>query len=223
MKLACAMTAALIPVAAALAGPTPPVETYCFSADSAFLEGCYDPCDCALFMTQDVRGTFDLRFVERKDPIHVRYRVSHVNFRARLGDRDVYYRGGGTYEVTGDFAQAHRMVLDLVDQDGAAVRFDSGSIFGGTSGPTYPPIDIDLADHEFVCFNRVWQVRSEPCEDRCRADWDKDGSVDSRDFFAFLQDFLGGVNEGGADFNLDGTTNSQDLFDFLAGFFAGCP
>jgi hypothetical protein len=52
----------------------------------------------------------------------------------------------------------------------------------------------------------------------CPADWDANGTIDSRDFFAFLAAFFG----GNADLNGDGLTTSQDFFDFLRGFFGGC-
>jgi hypothetical protein len=54
----------------------------------------------------------------------------------------------------------------------------------------------------------------------CRADFNRDGVVNSQDVF----DFLGAFFEGAAmaDVNGDGATNSQDFFDFLADFFGGC-
>jgi hypothetical protein len=52
----------------------------------------------------------------------------------------------------------------------------------------------------------------------CPPDWNHDHTLNSQDFFDFLNDFFA-VN---ADYNQDMVTNSQDFFDFLGDFFAGC-
>jgi hypothetical protein len=49
----------------------------------------------------------------------------------------------------------------------------------------------------------------------CPCDWDHSGTVNSQDFFAFINDFFA----GNADYNGSGATNSQDYFDFLNCFF----
>jgi hypothetical protein len=51
------------------------------------------------------------------------------------------------------------------------------------------------------------------------ADFNCDGTVNSQDFFDFLNAFFASAPE--ADFNADGTVNSQDFFDFVNAFFAG--
>jgi hypothetical protein len=55
----------------------------------------------------------------------------------------------------------------------------------------------------------------------CPADFNSDGTVNSQDFFEFLDLFF--AVDAGADFNADGVIDSQDFFDFLAAFFSpGC-
>src|SRR5262249_13949074 len=61
-------------------------------------------------------------------------------------------------------------------------------------------------------------ITAGPCRAQCPGDWNRDGMVNSQDFF----DFLGAFFAVNADFNHDGVTNSQDLFDFVGAFFAGC-
>ena len=68
----------------------------------------------------------------------------------------------------------------------------------------------------FFPSNEAWDNLS--FGDACAADWNADGTINSQDFFDFLNSFF----NDDADFNADGTTNSQDFFDFLAAFFAGC-
>jgi hypothetical protein len=62
---------------------------------------------------------------------------------------------------------------------------------------------------------------SQPFAVCCPADFNCDGSLNSQDFFNFLNAFF--ANDPSADFNHDGAVNSQDFFDFLNAFFDGCP
>ncbi|MCW5776007.1 MAG: hypothetical protein KIS87_06180 [Phycisphaeraceae bacterium] len=55
----------------------------------------------------------------------------------------------------------------------------------------------------------------------CPADWNADGSINSLDVLAFLNDYTSG-NER-ADINGDGVLNTMDVLTFLNAFNAGCP
>ena len=54
----------------------------------------------------------------------------------------------------------------------------------------------------------------------CAADVNRDGMVDSQDFFTFVTLFF--AQDPGADFNGDASVTSEDFFAFLTAFFAGC-
>ncbi len=63
----------------------------------------------------------------------------------------------------------------------------------------------------------AWLVSLGPCP----GDFNHSGSINSQDFFDFLNAFFAG--DPAADVNHDGQISSQDFFDFLTAFFAGCP
>ncbi len=91
----------------------------------------------------------------------------------------------------------------LYDLDGLPRLADDRSRMDSGVGPA--PI-VDMGVYE---------------QPRCRADWNLDATLNSQDFFDYLNDFFGA--NPAADFNQDGAVNSQDFFDFLNAFFAGCP
>lgn len=54
----------------------------------------------------------------------------------------------------------------------------------------------------------------------CPGDWDMNGTVNSADFVAYLDDWANGRDD--ADINADGVVNTRDFVTFLAAWSAGC-
>lgn len=107
---------------------------------------------------------------------------------------------------------------------------------GGVAGPAVPPSNFPsvfgLSEYEgdlVVCGNYMTTGDGQQCEGiaiitscaaGCVADWNDDGSVDTRDFIAFLGDWSAGDPD--ADLNGDGDVNTQDFIAFLNLWSAGC-
>jgi hypothetical protein len=134
---------------------------------SAYLEGCYDPCDCALSM-HPVGGEFGLVALSpATTPALQEWAVVRVRFDV-LAPTPVWrpWRGVGIYRraaalPTPGPAQRLRATLrreGLSSAEGP-VRFDSGWV--GIAAP-WPMIDIAIADHGFVCYNRVFDFVARP-------------------------------------------------------------
>jgi hypothetical protein len=175
--------------------------------------GCYPPCLCPVLIASGASGTFLLTLVAR-GPLFDMYSVTNVNWTVHLGGRDGHLTGDGTFQFGGELANLQSLELDLSTDGGPIEHFHSGLV-GAHVRP--PQIDVVISINDMYCFDTVIGVVAAP---GCAADFNNDGSLNSRDFFDFVDAFFAG--DPRADFNGDGNVNSQDFFDFLTAFFAGC-
>jgi len=131
---------------------------YRLESGSSFTRGCYPPCLCPIFTTEDIRGTYSLAF-DHQDPLFTWYRVENVNWVVTLGGVDTRITGSGTYRVGGEVAVQQQMTLKLKVGDEEPQVFDSGLVPGGSS---FPEIDITVSVNGMVCFDTVIDIRSKP-------------------------------------------------------------
>jgi uncharacterized membrane protein len=113
-----------------------------------------------------------------------------------------------------DFAHGMRRLIDFLGENGVVIP---GWTRIGVNGMTPD-------GHSFVGAGRNPAGRYEAWFaylGSCPGDFNHSGSINSQDFFDFLNAFFAG--DPAADVNHDGLITSQDFFDFLTAFFAGCP
>jgi hypothetical protein len=131
---------------------------YQLESGSSFTRGCYPPCLCPIFTTDDISGTYRLAF-DHQDPLFTWYRVQDVNWVVTLGGVDTRITGSGTYRVGGEVAVLQQMTLKLKVGEAQPQAFDSGLVPGDSS---FPEIDITVSVNGMVCFDTVIDIRSTP-------------------------------------------------------------
>lgn len=131
--------------------PAPAATLYELDADSSYQEGCFDPCDCALMMTDTLRGTFLLSPAGGEGGTSV-FAVTDVAWNYRRGEELVAVAGSGTYTLGPD---GHRLELDLVAGDAPPRHFDSGLV---PATGKFPAIDIAAAVNGFFCYDYVFTI-----------------------------------------------------------------
>ena len=220
------LVALLIPFGANAQLAPPEAIVYRLLPESALLQGCFDPCDCLLQITEDLQGTFALqRVVPQPLPgLYDVYAVSDVSFFAKRLGETLHITGSGVYRVGGEVALLQQLTLDLRFGDQPPQRFDSGL----QPGVKFPRIDLDVSMNGKVCYDTVLQLRAEPVPP---GDADGDGVPDDRDDcpHAFDPDQadadkngIGDACECG-DQNGDGTVNVADLTAMNAAIFGLVP
>lgn len=196
-------------VASAAGELAQPVE-YELGPGTSFAQGCYDPCACPIWMTDDVSGTFTLTPVPIVGPFET-FLVDDVDWTVGSGELAMTVTGSGEYTIFSEFAVMHRLELDLSIDGAEPQHFDSEMIVGGQS---FPHIDIAVSVNGFFCFDTAFFIDASPVESPA-ADLDGDGGVGFSDLLILLSSW-GACNRCAADLDGNGSVDFQDLLTLLA-------
>jgi hypothetical protein len=133
---------------------------YELSPGTTYQEGCVGPCLCPVMMSEEVSGTFLLTKQKSNDPWFARYRLSRIAWTVTDPDGAIIHTitGRGTYQVGGDFALTHQLLLDVRIDGGELQHLDSGMIPGGSE---FPAIAISV-DRGTQCYDIWMDIKASP-------------------------------------------------------------
>src|SRR5262249_15074374 len=129
--------------------------TYRLHSGSTFSRGCFAPCLCPIFTTNNIQGTFVLTFT-RADPLFEYYAITDVNWTVVLAGEERHISGSGVYQVGGAVALPHPPLLDLT-LEGQTNKFDGGLVPTKDVGPG---INVIVSIHRMYCFDTVINIQS---------------------------------------------------------------
>lgn len=130
-------------------------SVYELTPESNYIEGCYNPCDCPIFMNETLQGRFVLSNVSQTADRAV-FEVTAIEWQFRQGDEIKLVSGSGSYEI--DSGQ-QRMRLDLVVSGYPERRFDSGWV---PLLNDLPRISVAVAVNNFFCYDYVFTINAVP-------------------------------------------------------------
>jgi hypothetical protein len=143
--------------------------------------------------------------------------VQHFNGTGPSTFEAILYEGTNDVEFRYGSLSPNSPSIGVENADGSA----GTSINPGTIGTCQHLTFVGGAYVATSCQNAFEDIRpGGPCPNLCPCDFNHSGSVNSQDFFDFLNCFFSATPLAcGADFNNSGSVNSQDFFDFLNCFF----
>jgi len=134
--------------------PTP-APIYRLAPESAFEEGCFDPCMCPVHFSAGLIGTMQL-VPAAPDAGFAVYEVRDVNW--FVPGLEYWVTGSGTYRVGGQ-PLMQRLELDLLVGDRGVEHYDSGLVLaGGWPGP----ITVTITMNNMVCHDTVFHLVARP-------------------------------------------------------------
>lgn len=124
---------------------------YQLTEESQYIEGCFEPCMCPVFMTPSLSGSFLLNPLTQEMDGSL-FEVIAIDWEFILWDETMTVTGSGIFEVGSGQQQ---LILDLQVGDGPVQQFDSGLV---TLQGEFPDISIDVALNGFYCYDYVFSI-----------------------------------------------------------------
>jgi hypothetical protein len=138
---------------------------YALGAASAYEEGCFGPCECAV-NSLPLSGRFGVLKL-RDTALETDWAVVDVRWLVRTSAATAAVTGtpvsGNGIYVTHKDGTAQRLMLDLLENGAGPTPFDSGVVPGGQQGPDGGPprrLDISVAANGFSCTDRVYAIHA---------------------------------------------------------------
>ena len=141
-----------------ICGAATAAVVYELSSDSTYYQGCAAPCECPIGIIGQMTGTFRL-IPLRPTPLFTQYRLAYMSWRVVDPNGQVVHKitGSGLYQVGGEVARMHQLILDL-RIDGNPAHFNSGLIQDDSQ---FPIISITV-DRGTTCFDILLHVVADP-------------------------------------------------------------
>lgn len=138
---------------------------YKLTEESHYIEGCFDPCMCPIFMNISLQGSFQLLPVSQTED-GAFFDVLAVDWAFIQEGEIVPVSGSGLYQVE---AEQHRLTLDLKVGDDPVQHFDSGLV---PLQSELPGISISVALNDFFCYDYVFGIIAIPAPvEQARSSW----------------------------------------------------
>jgi hypothetical protein len=140
---------------AQIATTPPPASIYRLAPESAFEEGCFDPCLCPVHFTEGLIGTMRLA-PGAPDPAYAVFEVREVNW--FVPGLEYWVTGAGTYRIGGQ-PLMQRLDLDLLVGDRSVQHYDSGLVLAGGG---LAEIAVTITMNNMVCHDTVFHLVAKP-------------------------------------------------------------
>ena len=149
--LALALCLALVPSPAWALGSS----QYQLTDESGYIEGCFDPCMCPIFMNLTLQGSFQLAAASQDGEVAL-FEVTAIDWQFIRAEETISVIGSGQYTIDAD---QHQLVLDLQVGDAPAQQFDSGLV---PLEGDFDGISIAVALNGFYCYDYVFALTAVP-------------------------------------------------------------